>query len=228
MAPAGLVRKPGFAGFDTVVLAGGRAARMAGADKPGLEVGGTAMVVWVARAAAAAGTGRIVVVGPDRPGAVQAALAAAAAGVPGGLIRVSEHPPLGGPVAALRRGLAEVTAPWVAVLAADLPFLAGQHLTDLLLAGRAAEATGAVLSDDDGRLQWLAGVWQAGPLRLRLASDVGGSLGALLGPLGPVVLRLAAAQPGAPPWLDCDTPTDLAAARRFAQPEPTFVIGPDC
>jgi molybdenum cofactor guanylyltransferase len=199
--------------FDTVVLAGGAAARMDGADKPGLEVGGTAMVVSVARAAAAAGTGRLVVVGPQRAGAVQAGLAAVAAQLPGGFVRVREEPAGAGPVPALRRGLAEVTAPWVAVLAADLPFLAGEHLTGLLAAGSGSGAAGAVLADDAGRPQWLAGLWQANLLALGLAEYDGSSLGGLLAPLDPVLLRPAVAAARPAPWQDCDTAADLAAAR---------------
>jgi molybdenum cofactor guanylyltransferase len=206
-----------FPDFDTIVLAGGKAARMAGADKPGLEVGGTAMIVAVARAAAAAGAGRLVIVGPDRGGDVRAGLSTVAAGLPGGVIRVREEPPGAGPVAALRRGLAEVTAPWLALLAADLPFLADRHLADLLAAGSRTGALGVVLADDDGRPQWLVGVWQAGPLRVGLAAYGGNSLGGLLAPLGPALLRLPAAGAGPAPWLDCDTPQELAAARAAIQ-----------
>ncbi|MFY9890374.1 MAG: NTP transferase domain-containing protein, partial [Streptosporangiaceae bacterium] len=65
---------PGAA-FDTVILAGGSAARMGGADKPGIAVGRTAMLVLVAQAAAAAGTRRLIVVGPPRAGAVGDAMA---------------------------------------------------------------------------------------------------------------------------------------------------------
>jgi len=70
------------ADFDTVILAGGSAARMAGADKPALTVGGAPMLVSVAQAASAAGTQQLIVVGPRRPGAVQAGLEKVAAGQP--------------------------------------------------------------------------------------------------------------------------------------------------
>ncbi|WP_204250989.1 NTP transferase domain-containing protein, partial [Saezia sanguinis] len=48
---------------DVIVLAGGRASRMGGVDKPGLVVGGRSMLET---ALAAAGAGRTVVVGPPR------------------------------------------------------------------------------------------------------------------------------------------------------------------
>lgn len=206
--------------FDAVILAGGDAARMHGADKPGLQVGGTAMVVRVAGAAAAAGVRRLIVVGPPRPGPVRAGLAAAAAGLAGGLVTVREEPPGGGPVPALRRGLAEVRSPWLALLAADLPFLTGAELAGLLAAatGAGQGAAGAVLTDDHGRAQWLAGVWQSGRLRAVLAAYKGTSLGGVLGPLAPVLVSPAVATSAATvsPWLDCDTPADLAAARAAA------------
>jgi molybdopterin-guanine dinucleotide biosynthesis protein A len=206
--------------FDTVILAGGRAARMGGADKPGLTATDTPMLVSVARAAAAAGTARLVVVGPARPGAVQAALAALAAGRHGWLTCVQEHPPGGGPVAGLRRGLAEVSAPRVALLAADLPFLTGADLMRLLTADVSGDAVGLVLADAEGRPQWLASCWQSPTLRAAAAGYDGDSLHGLLAPLRPTPAPvLALARPdtaGAtmPPWLDCDTPDDLAAARR--------------
>src|SRR5580704_3721264 len=71
--PAADLGRPA-AEFDTVILAGGGASRMAGADKPALLIGSTPMVVSVAQAAAAAGTAQIIVVGPQRPGAVRTGL----------------------------------------------------------------------------------------------------------------------------------------------------------
>jgi len=63
------------------------------------------------------------------------------------------------------------------------------------------------------RPQWLAGCWQTETLRRAVAGYDGTSLGGLLGPLGPVLVRLAP-EPGVPPpWLDCDTPEDLDRAR---------------
>src|SRR5260370_30234998 len=117
-----------MAEFEAVILAGGRAARLAFADKPALEVGGVPMLVSVARAAAEAGAQGIVVVGPDRAGAVRDALVKLAAAMPGGLRVVREQPTGGGPVPALRRGLAEVTAPGLGLWAGDMAFPAGPPL----------------------------------------------------------------------------------------------------
>jgi molybdopterin-guanine dinucleotide biosynthesis protein A len=181
--------------YDAVILAGGAARRLGGTDKPGAVVGGRPLIVSVAAAAAAAR--RLVIVGPARPELPDA-------------IVVREDPPGSGPVPALRAGLAEVTAAWTAVLAADLPFLRPAHVAGLLRA--AAGRTGAVLADDTGRDQWLAGVWHSERLRAALAGYPGASLRGLLGPLDPVRVRPPAGE-RPPPWYDCDTAQDLARAR---------------
>jgi len=221
---------------DAIVLAGGRASRLGGADKPGLAVGGRSLVGSVVAAAAEAGARLVVVVGPDRP-----ELRIRAAGRPGRaradpagpgpaprLRAVREDPPGSGPVPALRRGLAEVTAPWVFLLAADLPFIRAGHLGSLLAdasgggradasgGGQVAPAAGAVLADDTGRPQWLAGCWQTGALRDAVGRYRGGSLHGLLGLLAPALLWPAPDQAGPPPWLDCDTEDDVRLARAWS------------
>jgi molybdopterin-guanine dinucleotide biosynthesis protein A len=193
---------------DAVVLAGGRARRLGGADKPALVVGERTLLASVVSAAAAAGARRVVVVGPPRPGLVPAARA---------LRVVREEPPGSGPVPALRRGLAEVAAAWVLVLAADLPFIQAGHLSSLLAAAAGARpAAGAVLADGEGRPQWLAGCWPTQALRAASRGYRGSSLRGLLGPLSPVMLRPAPGQPGPPPWLDCDTEDDVRRARAWS------------
>jgi molybdopterin-guanine dinucleotide biosynthesis protein A len=204
--------------FEAVILAGGQAARMHGADKPALEVGSVPLLVLVARAAASAGARRVIVVGPERAGAVGRGLAAVGAALDRGLVTVRESPPGGGPVPAVRRGIEEASASWLAVLAADLPFLTGPWLAALLSLGESSGRAGAVLADDDRRPQWLAGCWHRAELSAALHEYAGHSLGGLLGPLQPVLLdpaQLDTELPGAvpQPWLDCDDPGQLAAAR---------------
>ena len=189
--------------FGIIVLAGGRGSRLGGQDKPGLVVGDETLIGSVARAGTGAGAGQIVVVGPERPGL-------------DGVSVVREEPPGAGPVAALRRGLAEVSAPWVAVLAADLPFLRASHLKALRAA--AVGGPGAILVDDTGRPQWLAGCWQTETLRRAVVGYHQDSLRGLLGPLAPVLVRLTPPPGEPPPWLDCDTPEDLRRARDLAGP----------
>lgn len=178
-----------MAAFDAIILAGGLARRLGGVDKPGLRVGGVPLVERVA--AAASGARRLIVVGPPRE-------------LPGAIF-TREDPPGGGPVPALRAGLSEAGAPWVALLAGDLPFLAREHLDALFEAAQSGtEPAGAVLVDGTGREQWLTGVWPAAGLRAALAAYDGRSLHGLLSPLDPVRLAL----PGTP-WFDCDTMDDL-------------------
>jgi molybdopterin-guanine dinucleotide biosynthesis protein A len=208
--------------FDAVILAGGRAMRLGGADKPSLTVGGRTLAAAVVSAVTAAAA--VIVVGPERPGlrAIR----------PADAVRfVREDPPGAGPVAALRRGIAEVSAPWLALLAADLPFLRPEHLRALLTAaagpgapraaapwaGAAGGAPGAILVDDDGgRPQWLIGCWRTGALAVALQAYCGRSLRGLLAPLRPVQVTVEHAAGGPPPWLDCDSPEDLRRAREWA------------
>jgi molybdopterin-guanine dinucleotide biosynthesis protein A len=198
--------------FDAVVLAGGRGQRAGGPGKPGLVVAGRPLIAWVVAAAVGAGARRVVLVGPPWRGAL-----AAQPQPPGGLVTVREEPPGGGPAAALRRGLAEVTAPGAAVLAADLPFLRPRHLRLLAAAalGGPDGPAGAVFADGGGQPQWLAGWWQTEPLRSALAAYGGASLGGLLGPLRPALVRYDRRAGEPPPWLDCDTPEDLRRAREW-------------
>lgn len=183
------------AGFDAVLLAGGRARRF-GADKPAAAVGGRALIEWTA--AAVAGASRLIVVGPPRDVLPDAVV-------------VREDPPGAGPVPALRTGLAEVRAPRLALLAADLPFLRPGHIARLF--GAMGERPGAVLVDEAGREQWLAGCWRTAALRAALAGHEGAALRGLLGPLDPAVVALPAG--ARPAWYDCDTPEELAAAGRL-------------
>lgn len=197
--------------FDAIVLAGGRARRMAGLDKPGQAVGGRPLVERVAEAAGEAE--RLIVAGPPR------------AGLPGAIV-VREDPPGAGPVPAIAAALPRVRAPRVALLAGDLPFLtpADLHTLDQALhpadaqRGEPAHARpgGAVLVDAAGREQWLIGLWRTDRLRAALRAYEGSSLRGLLGPLGPrlVPLREPLGRPA--PWIDCDTADDLAAARSSA------------
>lgn len=203
------------------MLAGGRGSRAGGADKPALVVGGRSLAAAVVAAAVSAGAGRVVVVGPERPG-----LLAEVPAPPRGLVFVRETPPGSGPAPALRRGLAEVTAPVVAVLAADLPFLRGRHLRSLLaavspgaapdgLSDEAAGPAGAVMVDASGREQWLLGCWQTAAVRQAAGAAPGGALSRLLGPLNPARLGYDQGPGEPPPWLDCDTVDDVRRARAW-------------
>jgi molybdenum cofactor guanylyltransferase len=196
--------------YTAVVLAGGKAARLGGQPKPQLRVGERTMLATVL--AAVDDAQQRIVVGPPQP-------------CPDDVRRVREQPPGGGPVAALRAGLAEVATDVVALLAADLPFLTGGLVTELR--ARLA-ADGVIVVDDGGRDQYLLGVWRTAALRSATA-DVRGPT-----PLRRVLAGLAvtrhrpSVEPGAPPpWTDCDTPADLARARAAVAPPPPPPVPPE-
>ncbi|MEU8647145.1 NTP transferase domain-containing protein [Streptomyces sp. NPDC048674] len=111
--------------YDAVVLAGGSARRLGGADKPGVRVGGRALLDRVLAACADAAV--TVVVAEPRATARPVRWA-------------REDPPGGGPVAALDAGLRHTTAPYVVVLSADLPFLDEKTVRRLLDALAGADA----------------------------------------------------------------------------------------
>lgn len=200
-----------------IVLAGGQASRLGGADKPGLRIAGRSLAAAVAVAAYGAGAARIVYVGPPRP---ELLAELAGPGVAGAVEFTSEDPPGGGPIPALRAGLAKVGEPWVLLLAADLPFLTSGPLGELLAAATTpvpggAAPGGAVLADDQGRPQWLSSCWRTADLRAALAGYEGASLRGLLGAMAHILVT-ATVEPGQPPyWLDCDTTAEVEAALRW-------------
>jgi molybdopterin-guanine dinucleotide biosynthesis protein A len=186
--------------YTAVVLAGGRAARLGGQAKPQLAVGGRSMLDTVLAAVGDA-AGRVVV-GPPQP-------------VPSGVVLVREHPPGGGPVSALRAGLDEVRTDVVAVLAGDLPFLTATLIEDLR---RRLTGDGVLVLDESGREQLLLGVWRTAPLRAAVTAVRGPtSMRKALAPLVVDRWRPEVPEGMPPPWLDCDTPADLARAREVAR-----------
>lgn len=171
--------------YDGIVLAGGRSARMRGRPKTELEVGGRSMLNRALDALA--GARHVVVVGPGGD--------------------LCEDPPYAGPVAALAAGLGRVSAPVVAVLAADLPFVTRASVDALV-----GEAS-AVALDDAGRPQYLLAAYRTRDLAAALpAQPVGAALRTVIAAIEPSLLRLDGSQP---PWWDCDTPDDLARARSW-------------
>ncbi|WP_328933347.1 MULTISPECIES: NTP transferase domain-containing protein [unclassified Streptomyces] len=194
------------ASYDAVVLAGGAARRLGGADKPGLRVGGRALLDRVLAACADAGT--TVVVADPRPTARPVRWA-------------REEPPGAGPVAALDAGLRHTTADAVVVLSADLPFLEPATVRRLLTALRTSGAEGALLTDADGRDQPLVAAYLASALRRELtalasaASVSDSAAGGLTGlPLRRLTAALALTRvPDPVASFDCDTWDDLVTAR---------------
>lgn len=177
-----------------IVLAGGAAKRLSGADKPMLDVGGTPLLTRAV--AALRDAAEIVVVGPQRPEIT-------------GVRWALEQPPRSGPVAALAAGIGALTggADDVAVLAGDLVGVTAATVRTLRDAIGAAD--GAVLVDSTGQRQWLIGVWRLASLRSALPADpVGASLHSTLGGLSIAEVPGTEAETA-----DVDTEADLGRAR---------------
>ncbi|MEU9088836.1 NTP transferase domain-containing protein [Streptomyces sp. NPDC048428] len=186
--------------YDAIVLAGGAAKRLGGADKPGVRVGGRALLDRVLSACAGAGT--TVVVGGRRPTARA-------------VTWTREEPQGGGPLAALGAGVRHTAAERVLVLSADLPFLGADTIGSLLEAAGQGDVEGAVCTDQDGRDQPLVAVYRAEPLRRELAlvaTEHGGLAGL---PLRLLTHELKLSRVAADPLasFDCDTWEDIASAR---------------
>lgn len=139
--------------FDAVVLAGGRA-RRAGGHKLGLRRDGRTLLEHAVDSVAGAGT--VVVVGPE-----------VALDVHVGVVWRREDPPYGGPVAAISAALGDLSAPWVIVVAGDLP-----HATPAVRAVLAAtrpDVDAAIVVDADGVRQPLLAAYDAAWLRSQVA-----------------------------------------------------------
>ncbi|WIE79228.1 MULTISPECIES: NTP transferase domain-containing protein [unclassified Curtobacterium] len=199
---------------DAIILAGGRARRLQGADKGALILGGTSLLD---RAVLAVAPARTVVVGPRQPPTARPVL------------WTREDPPFGGPAAAVAAGLEKLCesgapAQHVVLLAVDVAV--ARDAVDALQGAVGAEAPaddGWVAKDPDGHRQPLLGIYRSDALRgacARLTTTRGGLDGAsmrdLLAPLRLRDVLLEAALTA-----DIDTPIQFAAAA--AAPE----RGPD-
>ncbi|BDZ47252.1 molybdenum cofactor guanylyltransferase [Naasia aerilata] len=180
-----------------LILAGGRASRLAGRDKTALQYGSRTLLEHAVAAAQAAR--ECVIVGPVSPfPAIRAVL---------------EEPRYGGPVAALAAGLAALTPAEdgdILVLAADQPRVT--EAVPALLAAAGGTAAAWVAVDEAGRRQPLLALYREDALRAAVASlgdeVAGASLRRLLAQLPevaevPLADRLTA---------DVDTPEDAARA----------------
>ncbi|MEQ6897697.1 NTP transferase domain-containing protein [Microbacterium sp. KR10-403] len=150
--------------YGAVLLAGGRASRMGGVDKPRLVVDGVSMLDRAITAMREVGAAPIVVAGPAEAPVT-------------GVEWVREDPPFTGPAAAVVAALAATAAApapdpdWTFVLACDLPRVDAavrQLVADILLLP--SDTEGACLSDETGRPQWLTGVYRTSALRRAAAS----------------------------------------------------------
>lgn len=138
-------------GIAAIVLAGGRASRLDGADKPQLVVDGATLLDHAVRAVSWCDP--VVVVGPPAP-------------VRTAVIWARESPAFGGPVAAIAAGLAHVDRDEVCLLAADIP--RAVDAVGLLRRHPSADVDGMCLADETGAVQWLVGRYRTASLRAAL------------------------------------------------------------
>ncbi|MEV6429371.1 NTP transferase domain-containing protein [Nocardia sp. NPDC051463] len=186
---------------DAIILAGGRASRMGGVDKPAIVIGGRSMLD--AALAAVAGCVRIVVVGPQRPELSSA------------IQQVREVPPGSGPVAAVDAGLRALGAaasPLVVVLAADMPFLTAAVVVDLIRHATESGADAVFAADESGRPQYLTGVWRRSALAAALAK-----LDSLVNQPMKALVPTDTATVAMPGIADCDTDEQVRRARAAAR-----------
>lgn len=167
------------ADFDAIVLGGGQGKRLGGASKPDLFDQGTRLLDS-ALAAASPARG-VVVVAPE------------SVAVPAGVRQTLEDPPLGGPVAGVAAGLAELSreripAAVVAVLACDMPNLR-DAVPRLVAALEAAspDVDGVCLRDETGRNQWVAAAYRRSSLTAVLDKPRDASMHRTLGGLNLLV-----------------------------------------
>jgi molybdopterin-guanine dinucleotide biosynthesis protein A len=133
-----------------VVLSGGGAARLGGADKASIEVGGRTLLEHVL--AALAGAAEVVVVGSEVPTSRPVTF-------------TREDPAGGGPAAGLHAGLQSFSRgpQVVVVLAVDMPLVSADTV-DRLVAALDDDHDGAALVDPGGRLQPLCAAYRFGSL----------------------------------------------------------------
>jgi molybdopterin-guanine dinucleotide biosynthesis protein A len=141
--------------FAAIVLSGGGAARLGGADKASIEVGGTTLLEHAI--AALADAAEIVVVGSEVPTSRPVTF-------------TREDPPGGGPAAGLLAGIRALARrpDRVVVLAVDMPLVSADTVRRLLAAAR---EDGAVLVDASGRDQYLGAVYSVGAIERSSSAD---------------------------------------------------------
>lgn len=147
--------------YGAILLAGGRASRMGGIDKPGLLVDGVSMRDRAIAAVASMNADPVIVVGPE---------SASAPSTGPGLRWLREDPPFSGPAAAVVTALAALGADapeWTFLLACDLP---RPDAAVAALAQGIRDQDGACLADADGRMQWLTGLYRTAALADAAAS----------------------------------------------------------
>ena len=192
--------------FDAVVLVGGRGSRLGGVDKAALDLGGHPLVDASLNAARGART--LVVVGrTSAPHPTRAVL-------------TQEEPAGSGPAAGFARGLTSITDPasWTLLLGCDVPGAgdAVRRLLNASAAGAVADVDGFVLTDADGRAQWMLGLYRTASVRVAVDASAATNLSMRTLFAG---LDLVRVPPAGREWHDVDTWADHAAWTEHLDPQ---------
>jgi molybdopterin-guanine dinucleotide biosynthesis protein A len=184
--------------FDAIVLCGGAARRLQGADKGAVVVGGSTLLDRALDAVTDAST--VVAVGPTAATRTEVQW-------------VQEEPAGGGPVSAIAAGLPLTTQPVVVILGVDFPFVDAACVARIVAA--MGDRDGAILTDETGRHQFLVGAYRRAVLEETLGR---------CDPHGMAVKELIAgfelavlADPRSA--RDCDTWEDVAEATSLIEEE---------
>ena len=188
--------------FGAIVLSGGEAVRLGGADKASIELGGRTLLERTL--AALVDAGEVVVVGAEVPTSRPVTF-------------TREDPAGGGPAAGLLAGLRPLlhspsarTPALVVVLAVDMPLVSPDTVRRLVAA---AHDDGAVIVDPSGRTQYLCAAYSVAALERAwhasgLESAYGLAMRRLVGDL-----RLTDVESVGEETRDLDTWEDLAELR---------------
>lgn len=192
--------------MDVIIVAGGEGRRMGGVDKATLELHGIRFIDHLLRDLAKITTDKVIVVTPRED-----------LGLSEHVLRCSEDPPLGGPVAGIDAAMKLSTAEYVAVIAVDAPYSARAliPLKETLLAH--PDASAAVI-DSEGFLQPLCALWRRDDLCVALRAVAAAAGGSVRDQSVRAVLRAAPAEllpvPAMGVEKDVDTPADLEDLHR--------------
>ena len=195
-------------GVGAVLLVGGEGRRMGGIAKPLLTLEGRSLLGRTVDVLGDAGVAPIVAVGPLLDDAVD-------------VVWTREESPLGGPVAGIAAGIAQMPAERVLILAGDLA--RPDAVVHGLLSHRARDAAATASVDGvvfsaDGQPQWLAGLYRTASVRRaldRIETDRDASVRALLGGLA---IEWVVDEDGT--TADIDSPADLARVREELEESP--------
>lgn len=192
--------------MDVIIVAGGEGRRMGGVDKASLKLNGMRFIDHLLRDLAGITQDKIIVVTPREDLELGE-----------NVLRCSEEPPLGGPVAGIDAAMNLCSADYVAVIAVDAPYSARAlaPLTEKLL--QHPQASAAAI-DSEGFLQPLCAVWKRVDLLQALRSVAAAAGGSVRDQSVRAVLRSAPGEvlpvPATGVEQDVDTPADLDAIQR--------------